>query len=59
MGGFATSKMANLIDYLRDPATDLSAPIRKAFPSSNKPFTLYQFETDFERDIVQRYLLTF
>ena len=52
MGGFATSKMANLIDYLRDPTTDLSAPIRKAFQSSNTSFCLYHLETDFERDIV-------
>ena len=30
VGGFATDKISNLVHYLRDPSTDLSAPFRKA-----------------------------
>ena len=31
VGGFATNKISNLAEYLRDPNTDLSAPFRKPF----------------------------
>ena len=30
IGGFATNKISNLANYLRDPNTDLSLPFRKA-----------------------------
>ena len=55
VGGFATNKVSNLANYLRDPNTDLSLPFRKIIKYIILENTA---ETDFERDVVQQYLLT-
>ena len=52
VGGFATNKISNLAEYLRDPNTDLSAPFRKSFSIILSPI-----EADIGR-VLQQYLPT-